>query len=81
MNSSTNGHLTTSDLTYAAFLHASGILFVGIDRPDPRQPANFIFQRPSDEVIAAWQRGDDKVSARAMHEAIRFLNQQLRSER
>jgi hypothetical protein len=77
-----NGHLSTSDLTYASFLHASGILFIGIERPNGiRGQAVFLFQRPPDELISAWQRGEDKVSARVMHEAIRFLNQELREGR
>ncbi len=71
----------TNDLTFAAFLHASGILFIGIDRPDPKGPADFLFRPPPDDLIAAWQRGDDKVSARVMHEAIRILNQELRRDR
>lgn len=78
----TNGHLSTTDLTYAAFLHASGILFIGIERPNGiRGQAVFLFQRPPDNLIAAWQRGEDRVSARVMHEAIRFLNQELREGR
>lgn len=80
-DSKPNGHLFTSDLTYAAFLHASGILYIGIDQPDPRQPAIFCFQRPDDSILSAWQRGDDKVSARAFHEAVRFLNGELRKIR
>ena len=75
-----NGHLSTTDLTYAAFLHASGIIYIGIERPNGiRGQAVFLFQRPSDELISAWQRGEDKVSARSMQEAIRFLNQELRN--
>jgi hypothetical protein len=81
LSDTSNGHFTTSDMTFAAFLHASGILFIGINRPDPRAPADFMFQRPPDDMLSAWQRGDDKVSARAMHEAIRFLNQELRRDR
>lgn len=76
-----NGHFFTSDLTYAAFLHASGILYIGIERPDRNEPATFVFKRPDDDILSAWQRGDDKVSARAMHEAIRFLNGELRKDR
>lgn len=78
MESKVNGHLQTSDLTYAAFLHASGILYVGIIRPDPHEPAIFVFNRPPDDILSSWQKGDDKVSARAMHEAIRLLNGELR---
>ena len=81
MSDNPNGHFSTSDLTQAAFLYASGIIFIGIDRPDSRRPADFLFERPPDELIAAWQRGDDEVSARSMHEAIRFLNGELRRDR
>jgi hypothetical protein len=75
-----NGHLVTSDLTYASFLMASGIIFVGLN-PRQGKPSEFIFQRPSDELISSWQRGDDKVSARAFHEALRTLQTALRGER
>jgi hypothetical protein len=78
----TNGHYSTSDLTCAAFFYASGVIFIGIDRPNGQTgKAFFLFQRPHDEIISAWQRGEDKVSARTMHEAIRFLNQELREGR
>ncbi len=73
----TNGHLVTSDLTYASFLMASGIIFIGLN-PRQGKPSEFIFQRPPDDIISAWQRGEDKVSARAFHEALRNLQGALR---
>ncbi len=75
-----NGHLLTPDLTYASFLMASGIIFIGIN-PKQGQASEFIFQRPPDDLISAWQRGDDKVSARAFHEALRNLQSELRGGR
>lgn len=79
-NTDINGHLATSDLTYACFLMASGIIFIGIN-PQQGKPSEFLFQRPPDELISSWQRGDDKVSARAFHEAIRNLQTALRGGR
>jgi len=79
-NIETNGHLATTDLTYACFLMASGIIFVGVN-PQQGKPSEFLFQKPPDDLISSWQRGDDKVSARAFHEALRTLQLALRGGR
>lgn len=74
MSESSNGFFHTKDLTQAAFFYASGVLFLRVDWSNPNQPAQYIFEKPPDEIQSAWQRGDDKVSARAMHDAIRVLS-------
>ena len=53
-----NGNFGTSDFQQAIFLYVSGVIFVGIDWTDP-QRATFRFKTPPDDILAAWQRGED----------------------
>lgn len=73
MTETNNTEFRTGDLTQAAFYYCSGVLFDKVDYPDPNRPADYVFHKVPDAVQIAWQKGDDRVSAKAMHEAIRYL--------
>lgn len=66
----------TTDLTFAAFLYARGVLFVGIDRAN-RERQLFIFKKAPDELISQWQAGEGQVNARAYDKALHFLKDEL----
>jgi len=72
-----NGTYETTGFLEAAFLRARGVLYVGTHWPTPQQ-AIFVFRRPSDAILSAWQRGDDKISARALQDSMDFLRDQLK---
>ena len=75
MSDASNGYYNTKDLTLAAFLYASGVIFIQVDWPNSKFPALYIFKTPSDEILSAWQRGDDNAHVRSTHEAIRILTE------
>lgn len=66
----------TSDFQEAIYLRKSGIIFLNTEWPTP-QRAMFVFKRPSDEVLAAWQIGDDG-GVRVILDAADFFRSELR---
>ena len=72
-----NDTFDTKDFHQAAFLRARGVLFKETRWPTPYQ-AVFVFNKPSDKILADWQSGQDKVSARALKSAMDFLRDELR---
>jgi len=67
----------TTDFLFAAYLRAKGILYIRTEWLTPRQ-AIFIFKMPPENIIIAWQRADDEVSARALSDSLNFLRDELR---
>ncbi len=76
IESQDNNLTKTTDLTFAAFLYARGVLFVGIDRSNTDRQL-FIFKKASDELISQWQAGEGQVNARAFDKALHFLKDEL----
>ena len=72
-----NDTFETTGFHEAAFLRARGVLYCETRWPTPHQ-AVFVFNRPSDRILADWQSGQDKVSARALKSAMDFLRDELR---
>ena len=66
---------TTSDLQQAIFLYISGVIYLRLDNSNP-QRTGFVFHQPADNVMAAWQRGEDK-GVRVILDAREFLKRQL----
>lgn len=71
-----NNFTKTTDLTFAAFLYARGVLFVGIER-DNTERQLFVFRKAPDELISQWQVGEGQVNARAYDKALHFLKDEL----
>ena len=71
-----NGNYRTSDFQEAIYLRKSGILYIATEWPTERQ-ASFVFKKPPDETLAAWQRGDDG-GVRAVLNAADFFRDELR---
>jgi len=67
----------TTDFLFAAYLRAKGILYIRTEWLTPRQ-ATFFFKTPPDDIIIAWQKADDEVSARALNDSLNFLRDELR---
>ena len=74
---SDNDTFGTTEFLFAAFLRARGILYLRTDWLTPRQ-ATFIFQKPPNELLIAWQKADDSVSARALYDAQNFFRDEMR---
>ncbi len=72
----TDGTYSTTDFQEAIYLRKSGIIFLCLEWPTP-QRALFVFKKPPDEVLAAWQRGDDG-GTRAVLDAAEFFRDVLR---
>ena len=53
-----DGTYQTSDFQEAIYLYKSGIIFQSVIWDDPRR-ATFVFKQPSDEILSAWQCGED----------------------
>lgn len=67
----------TTDFLFAAFLRAKGVLYIRTDWINPRQ-AIFVFKLPPEDIVIAWQKADDAVSARAFNDSLNFLRDELR---
>jgi hypothetical protein len=76
MEQPSNGFYRTTDFREAIYLRKSGIIYVSTSWPTPQQ-AVFCFKKPSDEVLSAWQRGDDD-GVRATLDAADFFRDELR---
>jgi len=74
-----NGNYRTSDFQEAIYLRKAGVIYISTEWPTDRQ-AFFIFRRPPDEVLSAWQRGDDG-GVRAVLNAADFFRDELRKSR
>ena len=70
------GNYRTSDFQEAIYLRKSGIIYITTEWPTERQ-AFFVFKQPTDEILAAWQRGDDG-GVRAVMNAADFFRDELR---
>ncbi len=70
----------TTEILEAAFLRAKGIIYIATEWPTPQQ-AIFVFRKPPDEILSAWQRGDDTVSTHALDRAMNFFRDELRNTR
>ena len=75
-----NSLFHTTDFLFAAFLRAKGILYVRTEWQTPRQ-ASFVFKQPPEDIIIAWQKADDEVSARALNDSLNFFRDELRANR
>ena len=74
MTTSDNYHRTT-DFQEAIYLRQAGIIFVTTEWQNPRQ-ATFVFKKPPDEILSAWQRGNDN-GVRAILDAADFFRDEL----
>ena len=75
-----NTILTTTEFLFAAFLRAKGILYIRTEWHTPQQ-ATFVFKRPPDDLLIAWQKADDAVSARALYDALNFFRDEMRGRK
>ncbi len=76
MRNATSQHFETSDLTLAAFLYASGVILVDIDRTDSRR-ANFVFEQPPKELLSSYQSGEASIKVLAFDNAQNELKARL----
>ena len=74
---SDNDIFDTTEFLFAAFLRAKGIIYLRTEWLTPRQ-ATFIFKKPPDELLIAWQTANDVVSARAFYDAQNFFRDEMR---
>ena len=65
----------TTDFQEAIYLRQSGIIFVTTEWLTPNQ-ATFVFKKPPDAILSAWQRGDDN-GVRAILDAADFFRDEL----
>ena len=70
----------TTEFLFAAFLRASGVLYICTDWHRPGQ-ATFVFNKPPDALLIAWQKAEDIVSARALYDSINFFRDEMRRTR
>ena len=75
-----NTPFDTTEFLFAAFLRAKGILYIRTVWYTPKQ-ATFVFKYPPDDLLIAWQRADDSVSARALYDSLNFFRDEMRKER
>lgn len=73
-----NGLFSTSDFQQAIFLRYAGVIYVSTSWDGRR--AVFHFKKPPDDVLAAWQRGDDR-GVRAILDAADFFRDELHRPR
>lgn len=66
----------TSNFQEAIYLRFSGVIFIETTWPTPQQ-AVFVFKKPSDEILAAWGKGEDS-GVRAILSAADFFRDELR---
>ena len=67
----------TTEFLFAAFLRASGVLYIRTDWRTLTQ-ATFVFHYPPKELIIAWQKADDAVSSRALYDSLNFFRDEMR---
>ena len=67
----------TTELLFAAFLRAKGTLYLHIEWHTERQ-ATFVFKKPPEELLIAWQKADDSVSTRALYDSLNFFRDEMR---
>jgi len=71
-----NSTYQTTDFQEAIYLRKSGILFIKTEWPTPQQ-AVFVFKKPPDDILVAWQTGDDG-GVRVVMDAADFFRSELR---
>ena len=76
IDETSNGFYRTSDFRESVYLRKTGVLYVRTEWPTPQQ-AVFVFKRPTDSVISAWQRGDDD-GVRATLDAADFFRDEIK---
>ena len=69
----------TSDFQEAIYLRKCGIIYIATEWPTERQ-AVFVFRQPPDEILSAWQTGNDG-GVRAVMNAADFFRDELRRSR
>jgi len=67
----------TTDLNLAAFLYAKDIDFVGLRWKENSTQAVFVFEKPTDEVLAAWLLDEGKFIKR-YEDGRNFLRDKVR---
>ena len=65
----------TTDFQEAIYLRQCGIIFVTTEWFTTKQ-ATFVFKKPPDDILAAWQRGNDN-GVRAILDAADFFRDEL----
>jgi len=65
----------TTDFQEAIYLRQVGIIFVTTEWLTSKQ-AIFVFKKPPDDILSAWQRGDDN-GVRAILDAADFFRDEL----
>ena len=76
----TNAEFPTSEFLFAAFLRAKGTIYLRTEWHTPSQ-ATFIFKQPPEELLVAWQKGEDDVSTRALYDSLNFFRDEMRRSR
>lgn len=71
-----NEFYRTSDFQEAIYLRKSGIIFIKTEWATP-QRAVFVFRQPSDDILSAWQTGNDS-GVRVILDAADFFRGELR---
>ena len=79
MSNESDGFLSTSDTPFAAFLYASGVKLLELDRSNPQRIA-FVFDSPDGELLASWQKATATVNVRAFWSALQELKARLTRE-
>uniref|UniRef100_A0A6M3JK97 DUF5659 domain-containing protein n=1 Tax=viral metagenome TaxID=1070528 RepID=A0A6M3JK97_9ZZZZ len=69
----------TTEFLFAAYLRAKGIIYLRTDWYSTRQ-ATFVFKMPPENIVIAWQKADDEVSARALNDSLNFFRDELRRQ-
>ena len=76
MSNAVNGLFSTSDTPLAAFLYASGVRLIELDRSNPQRIA-FVFDPPDAELLASWQKATATINVRAFWSALQELKARL----
>jgi len=66
----------TSDIALAAYLFASSVQLIELNRRNPRR-IQFVFELPRLELLEKWQAGNALVNALAFHNAYQELKQRI----
>jgi hypothetical protein len=66
----------TSDIALAAYLFATGIRIVEVNRRNPKR-VQFVFASPESDLLEKWQAGKALVNALAFHKAYQELKQRI----
>lgn len=73
-----NGHhFETTDLNLAAFLYAKDIEFIGLRWKENSTQAVFVFDKPADDILAAWLLEEGKFIKR-YEDGRNFLRDKVR---